>query len=105
MRRSQHLYRRGAQTSAPPSDSSGGGALQAPSESSRGKSDIFVVVFVLILASLACTLHIGTISLQDLVYDLLSDTKMIALHISIKLIYCPCVNDISISISARDAFL
>lgn len=30
---------------------------------------------------------------------------MIALHISVKLIYCLCVNDISISISARDAFL
>lgn len=70
-----------------------------------GKFEIFAIVFVQILASLACMMHTATVSLQDLVYDLLSDPKMIALHISIKLNSCPCVNAISISIGARDAFL
>lgn len=54
--------------------------------------------------SLACVLHRATVSSQDLVYDLLSATKMIALHVPMELIYRSCVNDI-ISISARDEFL
>lgn len=53
---------------APPSHSPGSGkGLRGPSQSSRVKSEMIAAVSVLILVSGACTLHIATGSLQDLV--------------------------------------